>query len=178
MARPSTRHQIVAAALRTFAEAGPEATIDAVARTAGVTKQGVLYHFADKAQLRQAMLAAVLDRFEQHITQVGSRPFGEQSVAERIRNYARAVATSAASPAEAALVAQLTTHPVAADAYSGWVKSHFEPEATTPPSLRARLAAAWLAATGLWSARATAPAPLEDEDMTEVLGVIEGLTAS
>ncbi len=52
MRRPSTRDRILVAAVAGFAERGVEATsLDAVARTAGVAKQTLLYWFPSKEQL-------------------------------------------------------------------------------------------------------------------------------
>ncbi|HEY0097116.1 MAG TPA: TetR/AcrR family transcriptional regulator, partial [Archangium sp.] len=43
---------------------GRELTLEQVAKTAGLSKGGVLYHFPTKAALLQAMLARLLDYVE------------------------------------------------------------------------------------------------------------------
>lgn len=59
MAAPNTRERILDDALASFGTRGYEATsLDALAAGLGVTKQAILYHFASKEQL----LEAVIDR--------------------------------------------------------------------------------------------------------------------
>lgn len=64
MARPSRRLQLLDAAIDVIRRDGAAAlTLDAVAAQAGVTKGGVLYHFASKRQLIDGLLARWLDDF-------------------------------------------------------------------------------------------------------------------
>jgi AcrR family transcriptional regulator len=59
MARASSRTRIVAAAERVVArDGGGNLTLDAVAKEAGVSKGGLLYHFPSKEALLQAILEA------------------------------------------------------------------------------------------------------------------------
>ena len=59
MGGPNTRERILDEALASFGTKGYEATsLDALASVLGVTKQAILYHFASKEQL----LEAVIDR--------------------------------------------------------------------------------------------------------------------
>jgi AcrR family transcriptional regulator len=59
VAAPNTRERILDEALASFGTKGYEATsLDALASVLGVTKQAILYHFASKEQL----LEAVIDR--------------------------------------------------------------------------------------------------------------------
>lgn len=63
--RPSSRHKIVAAAMELAKEDGPgHVSLDAVARRAGVSKGGLLYHFPSKNLLLQAIVAQHLDAFD------------------------------------------------------------------------------------------------------------------
>ena len=58
-ARTETRERILDAALASFGTRGYEATsLDALASTLGITKQSILYHYASK----EALLEAVIDR--------------------------------------------------------------------------------------------------------------------
>ena len=57
MSSTDTRHQLLVAASSIVEQEGPShLTIDAVARVAGVSKGGVLYHFPTKAALIRAMV--------------------------------------------------------------------------------------------------------------------------
>lgn len=62
MSRPSTRAGIVAAAERLFVERGHAATLEQIAAAGGVSKGGLLYHFASKEDLRAAVCRDVVDR--------------------------------------------------------------------------------------------------------------------
>ncbi len=63
-----TRRELLAAAARVIQNEGVAAlTLDAVAREAGVSKGGLLYHFASKDALIEGMVAASLDMFDEDI---------------------------------------------------------------------------------------------------------------
>src|SRR5262249_40673117 len=64
-ARPTARRGILDAAGRGAARQGVSAlTLEAVAREAGVSKGGLLYHFGTKEALLQGLLAARLEAYE------------------------------------------------------------------------------------------------------------------
>ncbi len=170
MVRPSSRERIVDAALRAFAAAEGDVTVDAVARVAGVTKQGVLYHFADKRELRLAMLDAVLRRWERHMEAELGAPLADVEVGARIRAYARVSARGDVVPGEAELFAQVLAHADEATVYAAWVESTFA------ASDDAHLTTAWLAANSLWSTLATGKRRLGPAEVERVLAVIDELT--
>jgi AcrR family transcriptional regulator len=65
MARPSRRVQLLDAATAVIRRDGAAAlTLDSVAAEAGVTKGGVLYHFASKRALIDGLIGRWLDEFE------------------------------------------------------------------------------------------------------------------
>ena len=65
MARPSRRQQLLDAAIAVIRREGAGAlTLDAVAAESGVSKGGVLYHFASKRALIDGLLSRWLDEFE------------------------------------------------------------------------------------------------------------------
>jgi AcrR family transcriptional regulator len=65
MARPSRRPQLLDAAIDVIRRDGAAAlTLDAVAARAGVSKGGVLYHFASKRELIDGLMTRWLDDFE------------------------------------------------------------------------------------------------------------------
>ena len=65
MARPSRRAELLDAAIAVIRRDGARAlTLDAVAAEAGVSKGGVLYHFASKRALIDGLLERWLDDFE------------------------------------------------------------------------------------------------------------------
>src|SRR5690606_2051868 len=63
--RPSTRGKIMNAAIQLARQVGPgHISLDAVARQAGVSKGGLLYHFPSKTKLLEALVSYHLDTFE------------------------------------------------------------------------------------------------------------------
>ncbi|GGJ23376.1 TetR/AcrR family transcriptional regulator [Deinococcus roseus] len=63
-----TRTQILDAAYRLIQKSGAATlTIEAVAKEAGLSKGGVLYHFSSKQKLIEGMLEASLNHFEQEM---------------------------------------------------------------------------------------------------------------
>ncbi len=69
MARPNRRSQLLDAAIAVIRRDGAQAlTLDAVAAEAGVSKGGVLYHFASKRALIDGLLSRWLDAFEARLT--------------------------------------------------------------------------------------------------------------
>ena len=74
MARPSRRAQLLDAALAVIRRDGAQAlTLDAVAAEAGVSKGGVLYHFATKRALIDGLVDRWLDDFEARLGRPGPR---------------------------------------------------------------------------------------------------------
>jgi AcrR family transcriptional regulator len=63
-----TRKRILDAAERLFAAGGFHATsVDQIARTAGVNKALIYYHFADKSALVQALFSRIIEEVEAHV---------------------------------------------------------------------------------------------------------------
>lgn len=66
--RPSSRAKIVEAAVQLAKEVGAgHISLDAVARRAGVSKGGLLYHFPSKNRLLQAVVSFHLEEFERSL---------------------------------------------------------------------------------------------------------------
>jgi AcrR family transcriptional regulator len=61
----STKETILNAANKVILENGAEAlTLDAVAKEAGISKGGLLYHFPSKSRLIQGMIESMIDRVD------------------------------------------------------------------------------------------------------------------
>jgi AcrR family transcriptional regulator len=143
MARPSKRTQLLDAAIAVIRRDGAASlTLDAVAAEAGVSKGGVLYHFASKRALIDGLLDRWLDDFE-------GRLGGEDLLAA----YVGACDLSAADPDQTAsefgLLAGMIEEPqvleVARERYAQWM-ARILADADDPID-------AWLvrlAADGLW----------------------------
>jgi AcrR family transcriptional regulator len=71
-----TRTRLLDAAVGVIRRDGPHAlTLDAVAAEAGVSKGGLLYHFASKRELLDAMVAGWLDEFDAEVAAAGGETF-------------------------------------------------------------------------------------------------------
>jgi AcrR family transcriptional regulator len=67
----TTKAEIIASANKLVSEYGTGSmTLEAVAREAGVSKGGLLYHFANKDALIQGMIEHALEQFEQDVDQL------------------------------------------------------------------------------------------------------------
>ncbi|MGW9365476.1 TetR/AcrR family transcriptional regulator, partial [Streptomyces albidoflavus] len=94
--RTSKRTQILDAAARLVQREGVKSvTFDAVAAEAGLTKGGLLYHFASREELVRAIHQHLADRWEADLVAAAGKPAAEASPAERLAAYARVTAQSA-----------------------------------------------------------------------------------
>jgi AcrR family transcriptional regulator len=140
MPRPSRRATLLDAATSVIRRDGPTAlTLDAVAAEAGVSKGGVLYHFATKRALIDGLISRWLDDFAAQLDD------GDFAAA-----YVRAcdVATADAE-AEVGLLAGMLEEPevleVARERYAEWMERILATVADPVDAWLVRLAA-----DGLW----------------------------
>ncbi|MCM2394117.1 TetR/AcrR family transcriptional regulator [Streptomyces albipurpureus] len=98
--RTSKRTQILQAAARVVQREGVKSvTFDSVAVEAGLTKGGLLYHFASREDLIQAIHQHLADQWEADMVTAAGKPAAAATPVERLVAYAR-VATQSASRAE------------------------------------------------------------------------------
>src|ERR687895_355965 len=144
MARPSRRTQLLDAAIAVIRRDGAAAlTLDAVAAEGGVSKGGVLYHFASKRALIDGLLERWLDDFEARLDAGG----------DPLSAYVRACDLSAADPdrtaSEFGMLAGMIGEPRVLEAtrerQAGWMERML---AAAPDPVDAWLVR--LAADGLW----------------------------
>jgi AcrR family transcriptional regulator len=184
--RQGTRARILAAAYSVFSERGYHAaTIDAIARAAGLTRAGLLHHFAGK----QELLLALLDARDEELGMLRTEDGSDESATLRMLNIGstlRAIlaqrelvalahalsaeATDAEHPAHAWLTARydrLRTSLVEAFAVS------FESGELVPREDPALLAALSLAATeGLEAQWLADPTAVDVEKGVELLNAL------
>jgi AcrR family transcriptional regulator len=184
--RQGTRARILAAAYSVFSERGYHAaTIDAIARAAGLTRAGLLHHFAGK----QELLLALLDARDEELGMLRAEDGSDESAKLRMLNIGstlRAIlaqrelvalahalsaeATDAEHPAHAWLTARydrLRTSLVEAFAVS------FESGELVPREDPALLAALSLAATeGLEAQWLADPTAVDVEKGVELLNAL------
>ncbi|MCC6313655.1 MAG: TetR family transcriptional regulator [Thermomicrobiales bacterium] len=164
---------ILDAALALVERSGMTAlTIEEVAREAGVTKGGVLYHFPTKDRLIAAMADHVVARWERALLDLLGKPFAQASAADRVAAYV-ALATCEASRAPLALFVESVEHD---DLMTSWraLQTRWLGETESDAAALDRIVAQ-LAADGLWLARATDCAPFEPEVEARIISRIRQL---
>jgi AcrR family transcriptional regulator len=172
MTRPDTRRRLLDAAAHVIRRDGPGAlTLEAVAGEAGVSKGGLLYHFATKEALVDGLVDDWLDRFEADIEAGAAR-----------RGWARAYAeVCEAGPASAqqratdvALLAALIGDPARLERvrrrYARWQERLVADGGDAVVATVVRLAA-----DGLWLADLMGLAPPQGELRRDVMARLGAL---
>jgi AcrR family transcriptional regulator len=175
MPRPNAKRRLLDAAAAVVRRDGAQAlTLDAVAAEAGVSKGGLLYHFASKRELLDAMLAGWLEEFGAEIDAAREgRSFAH--------GYVRASDMSGWAASEratefgllAAMVDQPATLERVRERYAAW-QEELASEAADP----VRATVARLAADGLWLNDLLGLAPpagaLREQVMARMLALADG----
>jgi len=168
MGRPSRRVQLLDAAVAVIRRDGAAAlTLDAVAAEAGVSKGGVLYHFASKRALIDGLLERWLDDFD---ARLGDKPI---AVA-----YVHACDLSDASPdlsaSEFGMLAALIDEPHVLEAarkrYAEWMERMLASPLDPVDAWLVRLAG-----DGLWYADLLGIAPPAGDDRRRLLARLVAL---
>lgn len=161
-----TKSKLLEAAAKIVKEKGASClTLDAVAKQAGVSKGGLLYHYPSKSALLTGMVAYLNDRFEQAIkNQVaqGNATWLEAYVAMSFDPQHSQIAESAGMLA--AVANDLTLLEPLAEQYK-FLQQQVE-SSSADPDLATILR---LAADGLWFIELFGISPLSDERRSQVL---------
>lgn len=175
--RPSQRTALLDAALRVLrGPDGADITLDAVAREAGVTKPGLMYHFPTREALMLAIVDHAAASLEQAMVDHLGGPVADATPAERIRAYAEAAAQGSDSRAEYAAYTEAAYRPGLFGPWRERMARWFDLPAGLDGRTRAALTVARLAADGLWAAEATGVFPPEAADRDAVVALIRSLT--
>lgn len=149
--RTSKRTQILEAAARVVEREGVKSvTFDSVADEAGLTKGGLLYHFASRDDLVQAIHQHLAAQWEASMTAAAGKPASQATAAERLTAYTR-VATQSATRAELLFMLEGSTTAEHAAPWNAVIERWAPPPApaTDVPATLDRFIAR-LAADGLW----------------------------
>ncbi|CAM5270991.1 TetR/AcrR family transcriptional regulator [Streptomyces griseus] len=152
--RTSKRTQILDAATRVVQREGVKSvTFDSVAAEAGLTKGGLLYHFASRDDLVQAIHQHLADRWEADLVAAAGKPAAEATRDERLAAYTR-VAIQSATRAELLLMLEGSTNTAHAAVWEAVTERWAPPPPPAPASASASAALdrfiLRLAADGLW----------------------------
>ncbi|WP_326704507.1 TetR/AcrR family transcriptional regulator [Streptomyces cyaneofuscatus] len=150
--RTSKRTQILEAATRVVEREGVKSvTFDSVAAEAGLTKGGLLYHFASRDDLVQAIHQHMADAWEAQMIAAAGKPADLATPEERLTAYSR-ISSQSATRAELLFMLEGSTTPGHAAPWDA-VMERWAPSLTTDDiDDRAALDRfiARLAADGLW----------------------------
>jgi AcrR family transcriptional regulator len=172
----ATRDLIIEAASQlVIAQGSTHLTLDAVAKQAGVSKGGLLYHFASKEALVQGMVQHLLDDFTAKITAYHS---GDPAAGGWLRGYLHATFEDSDDDHlfSGALLAAIGTNPDLLDpvraAYAEWQQ---RTEATGIDPVLATLIR--LAIDGLWYAELFNVGRLDPSMRAHVISRLLALTS-
>jgi AcrR family transcriptional regulator len=174
----STPERLVDAAIEVLLRDGARAlTLAAVARSAGVSKGGLLYHFPSKPALVAGMVERLVSQFDAALAEAGDAPGAATRayLAATVRPVADDLTT--ADRASAALFAAALVDPDALaplrDKWQAW-QARLEADGIDP----ARATAVRLAVDGWWLARLVGLAPpgpdLHRRVYAQLVDLVEG----
>ncbi|TVQ19637.1 MAG: TetR/AcrR family transcriptional regulator [Leptolyngbya sp. DLM2.Bin15] len=176
--RSDTRESLLKAASQVVIDKGVEAlTLDAVAKQAGVSKGGLLYHFPNKDALIGGMVEHLIQEFEAVLQTEFDQDDAPGTPGQWVRAYIRA--TLRFSKQSLALIARLTS--IAADS-----PNLFEAANVYDQQLRQRIEASgidptkatiiMLAIDGLWLSEVFQVGTLEEPRLAQVLETLLEMT--
>ena len=157
-------------------EGAKQLTLEAVAREAGISKGGLLYHFPSKGDLLEALFRYHTDKFETHLAQL-CQAEGEHPGAW-LKAYTKASIAQIVDPENAGLIASLFA---AAEEYPGVLevmrRSYTEwQESVEQCGLDPTLATLIrLVVDGLWFTEMYQYAPPDEARRTQVVDLIYAL---
>ncbi|MEG3959505.1 TetR/AcrR family transcriptional regulator [Microcoleus sp. herbarium2] len=179
--RSLTRETLLGAATQVILEKGVEAlTLDAVARQAGVSKGGLLYHFPNKNALVVGLGEQLIQEFEAALQTEFDRDDAPGTPGQWVRAYIRS--TLRMSGKTLALVARLTSLVVemppellkAAEAYEQRCRQRLDADGLDPT----QATIIQLAIDGLWFSEVFQLSALDETRQTQVVERLLAMTRS
>ncbi|MEU4384129.1 TetR family transcriptional regulator [Promicromonospora sp. NPDC023805] len=166
--RPSSRTEILSAAMRVVdAVGGADITYESVAREAGLTKAGLMYHFPSKDALMTGVIEHVIDLWQTELCEVLAVPLADSTLEQRVDAFVRFAGTGGVTQGEFVVFTEAVRRPQLSAPWLAWLRTWFgfgEGADTTPLML------AWLAANGLWIAESTNILTVTPTQRTALLG--------
>ncbi|GAA1657748.1 TetR/AcrR family transcriptional regulator [Actinoplanes couchii] len=150
--RPSKRTAIVEAVQRVIARDGVAGvTYETVAEESGLTKAGLVYHFATREDLLRGVQEHVAAIWEETMTALAGAPADQLTPQERLAAYVRTTPQSA-TRGDVLLLLETIGDPVTGAPISGVMNRWVPPIPGSPPltDQQLRMVLAQLAADGLW----------------------------
>ncbi|MCR9222046.1 MAG: TetR/AcrR family transcriptional regulator [Alphaproteobacteria bacterium] len=173
------RAALLRAAARLMVERGPQAaTLDAVARAAGVSKGGLLHHFPGKQALFEALSEDLMNRFAARVAASDSR--GPEPRGAAARAYLRATAAMIGEPSDmelwrGLLMAEIA-EPEARSSWRDWAAEQVRLDRSDGAADPTALLICRLASDGLWLADMLGLYAIDPAVRTAVVQRLERLT--
>lgn len=183
--RPSNRDLVVDAAVALFADTGADAvTYDELAARTGLTKSGIVYHFATRQLILEAVAARLIegwtDAAEQNLRRSGaavddedgSRGADGDASAHRLAAFVAGMLEGDATPAELQLAIETLRGRRMHHEWERIRATWLRPSPASPEQFTAVAAA-----LGLWLSEATGFLQLSDDERQGVVETIGRLSA-
>jgi len=162
---PTTRERILHAAKELAEEhrsvTGVTISLESVSERSGLTKPGLMYHFASKEALMVGLVEQAAEEWDRRIRNAAGADPADLSPFDRHRGYVRTAMTAELSRADYWIFADALYQPSLARPWQERLASWFETDGVGPQA-RALLTAARFCADGAWAAEATGVFPAED----------------
>lgn len=163
---PTTRDGLLGAALRLIRNGEP-VSLESVARAAGLTKPGLMYHFPTKAALMSALVDHLIDRYEREL--IARLPGdGSPNVEERLAAYVDWAFTADIDNADLVVFTDPRLRDQLTKRWTWRLRPWLEVPNNLPAGRRTRLLAARLIADGSWFADASGILPLRGGERLQV----------
>jgi AcrR family transcriptional regulator len=166
--RSSSRTEILDAALRVVdAVGGADITYESVAREAGLTKAGLMYHFPTKDALMIAVIEHVIARWQGELGEMLDAPLEESTLADRVRAFVSFAGQGGVTQGEFVVFSEAVRRPELSGPWLAYLRTWFGfgEDADAVPLLLV-----WLAANGLWIAEATSVLTVTPTQRDALLG--------
>lgn len=166
--RPSSRTEILTAAMRVVdAVGGADITYESVAREAGLTKAGLMYHFPSKDALMIGVIEHVIDLWQTELCEVLAVPLADSTLAQRVDAFVKFAGAGGVTQGEFVVFTEAVRRPQLSAPWLEWLRTWFGfGEGTDTTSLML----VWLAANGLWIAESTNILAVTPAQRTALLG--------
>lgn len=163
----ATKTEILDAALEALRQ-GESLTLDAVAREAGLTKPGVVHHFATKETLTVAVVDRLVDLW---VAELEARAGESSTPQDRLRAYVDFAFTADLDPSDLALLSDVRLRHKLTEQWTTRLRPWFGADVAASARGRASLDAARLLADGAWFDRALGIVDLDEGERTRILAV-------
>lgn len=177
--RPSSKTAILEASRRVAERSGiGSLTLEAAAQEAGLSKPGLMYHFATKEQLRVAVAEYITEGWQQEMLAELGKPFDEATAAERVAAYCRFFTTLSTGKGDLVLFVD-SVHEESliapwCELLRHWLSGSIPVTDPADPH-SVDLVVARLAADGLWMADASQTSGLDAKTRAAVVARIQEL---